>query len=481
MSLAGWAVLDSGLFDPQWYLRRYPDLMAAGVDPIRHFLAHGLREDRDPGPDFSSSGYRARFLRPHAVAESHAGGAAADDPLVDHVVRGKALGCEPLPVFAGAIASHADRPTILLCGHLAGPRLFGAEWSLLDILGALNQLLVNVVVALPGVHHAAYFSAIQERATSIGVLPYGWWKKDIPPCERTVEHFRNLMQAHKVAGVYLNTVVLDEPLLAARGLALPVVVHVRELPESDPTLCQVLGASADGIRQRLLAQADILIANSQTVRRYLQGGIDGCSGPPIHVVPNVVDCARFDLPFPPPDDCFNVAMIGSNTVKKGVVDFVELARRLATLSRSIRCLLIGPETPAVVALRSNQQAGEFPGNVVFSGYAATPQEALSEAHVVVNLSSVEESFGRTVLEAMAARRPVVCYNRGALRELVVDGQTGFLVPPGDVEQAAERIHLLLHSAGVWRRMGEAARTRAQTCFGAAAMSASLGRALSAML
>ena len=480
-SLAGWAVLDCGLFDPDWYLRRYPDLKAAGVDPLRHFLAHGAREDRDPGPDFSSSGYRARCLGPQAEGERHLGDAVPDSPVVDYAVRGKGLGCAPLPVFEGAIASRADRPTILLCGHLAGPQLFGAEWSLLDVLDALKQLLVNVVVALPGVHHAAYLSAVEERATCIRVLPYGWWNKDIPPCGRTVEHFRHLMQAHKIDGVYLNTVVLDEPLLAARGLGLPVVVHVRELPGSDPALCEVLGASPDGIRQRLLAQADILIANSRTVRHYLEGGIDGCSGPLIHVVPNIVDCARFDLPFPPPDECFNVAMIGSNTAKKGVADFIELARRLATLSRSIRCLLIGPATPAVVALRGNPSADPFPGNVVFSGYAATPQEALSQAHVVVNLSRVEESFGRTVLEAMASRRPVVCYNCGALRELVVDGQTGFLVPPGDVQQAAERIHLLQQSPHLWWRMGETARTRARTDFGAAAMSAALGRALSPIL
>lgn len=47
----------SGLFDANWYLRNYPDIAAAGVDPIRHYIAKGWKEARDPGPDFNSSGY----------------------------------------------------------------------------------------------------------------------------------------------------------------------------------------------------------------------------------------------------------------------------------------------------------------------------------------------------------------------------------------------------------------------------------------
>src|SRR5438874_98884 len=43
--------------DRTWYLRTYPDVAAAGVDPVEHYLREGWREDRDPRPDFSTSGY----------------------------------------------------------------------------------------------------------------------------------------------------------------------------------------------------------------------------------------------------------------------------------------------------------------------------------------------------------------------------------------------------------------------------------------
>lgn len=51
------AIRKSGLFDVEWYLRTYPDVAAAGIDPIRHYIASGWQEARDPGPDFSSSAY----------------------------------------------------------------------------------------------------------------------------------------------------------------------------------------------------------------------------------------------------------------------------------------------------------------------------------------------------------------------------------------------------------------------------------------
>jgi GT2 family glycosyltransferase/SAM-dependent methyltransferase/glycosyltransferase involved in cell wall biosynthesis len=48
---------DSTLFQPDWYLERYPDIAANGADPAEHYLTRGWLEGRDPGPDFSTTGY----------------------------------------------------------------------------------------------------------------------------------------------------------------------------------------------------------------------------------------------------------------------------------------------------------------------------------------------------------------------------------------------------------------------------------------
>lgn len=65
-------------------------------------------------------------------------------------------------------------------------------------------------------------------------------------------------------------------------------------------------------------------------------------------------------------------------------------------------------------LKERQCRGLVPANLCFAGPADNPVDAMVQADVVVNLSRFQESFGRAILEAMAAQRPVVCYAWGAL-------------------------------------------------------------------
>jgi len=51
------AIARSALFDREWYLKTYPDVAESGLDPIRHYVAFGAREGRDPSPEFSTRGY----------------------------------------------------------------------------------------------------------------------------------------------------------------------------------------------------------------------------------------------------------------------------------------------------------------------------------------------------------------------------------------------------------------------------------------
>jgi len=78
-------IVQSGLFDHQWYLATYPDVAAAGADPLLHFFDLGWREGRDPGPHFATSAY----LKANAdVARS------GINPLIHFVEFGRSEGRE---------------------------------------------------------------------------------------------------------------------------------------------------------------------------------------------------------------------------------------------------------------------------------------------------------------------------------------------------------------------------------------------------
>jgi glycosyltransferase involved in cell wall biosynthesis len=100
-----------------------------------------------------------------------------------------------------------------------------------------------------------------------------------------------------------------------------------------------------------------------------------------------------------------------------------------------------------------------PENVRFLGRVAPVQETLEE-HAIVVVPSLGEGFGMVALEAMERGRPVIASAVGGLPELVLDGETGLVVPPGDAEALAAAIVRLARDPALAQRLGEAGRRRA---------------------
>jgi glycosyltransferase involved in cell wall biosynthesis len=360
----------------------------------------------------------------------------------------------------------------MVCAHQVGHQLYGAERSLLDVLDSLNQLEVNLLVTLPGALNREYVEQVRDRAWRLAIVPYGWWRAGQAPVSATLGHFEALLQRYSVDALYANTLVLDEPLMAAQRLGIPRLVHVRELPDYDPALCEILGATPNAVRERVGATADVPLTNSAFTAQAL--GLNDAI-----VVPNCIDVARFEGIAAPLDrgEAVTLGMISSNIPKKGLDDFVALARVLESAAPKVRCCLIGSDNSYIQALRKQQARGSAPGNLVFAGYADTPRHALALVDILVNLSHFQESFGRTVLEAMAAGRPVIAYDWGALPELIVHGETGYLVPLGDVQAVADAVVNLTANPGVSRRLGESGQRRATDYYGADMMRTALAAAL----
>lgn len=454
------------LLDPAWYLARYPDVAEAGLNPLHHFLAFGLGEGREPSPRLSLSGYAWRYGR---------GRWAPEQALLHYWAWGRWRGAEPLPLAHGSHARSQGRPRLVVCAHSLGPRLFGAERSLLDVVRGLEALGCEVVVSVPNASHPAYLATLLAHCHAVKVLPYTWWQAQRPACEASVEAFVQLLRECRADGVYLNTLTLDAPALAARTLGLKVITHVRELPDHDPALCQALGADPVAVVARVVADSDLIVANScHTAQAFARHASQ------VRVVPNTLEMSDW-LALPPPavpgDRPLRVGMLGSLVAKKGVADFAAMADALATRGVPAECVLFGEATSELEALLARRAPGEGPGNLVHRGYVDDPREALAELDVVVSLSHFQESFGRTVLEAMAAARPVVAYAWGALPELVEEGRTGFLVPFGDPTTVASRIAALAARPERLVAMGAAGRERALAHFDRPAFAGALGEAI----
>ncbi|WP_449431666.1 glycosyltransferase [Pseudomonas putida] len=435
------------LFNPDWYLQRYPDVRAAGVDPWQHYQASGAAEGRDPGPDFNTAWYLEQC--PEARD--------SDLPVLLHYLNvGRELGYEAgHPTLTGGQAYRPGRPTVLLCAHAADEQLFGAERCLPDVLDACAKLELNVLVSVPSVANAAYMAELQARALLVACIPTLPWRADAAPCPVAVERFAELIKAHSVDLVQANTIMLREPLIAARQADVPAIMHVHESPAHDAELCEGIGLPPAQVVAQALERADHVLANSGFTAQHLAK--PGAT----HVVGNIIDFKAFDLPNTINSKCITAALISSNLPKKGVQDLLELARELAADTPNLQLLLIGPESPSVAGLRELHARGALPDNLRLMPYASSPQAAIAQANIVLNLSHCQETFGRTLLEGMAASRPVLAYRWGALPELIEEGVNGFTFQQGDIHAMADKLRHFCRAPKKMRTLGTAGRKRAK--------------------
>jgi glycosyltransferase involved in cell wall biosynthesis len=149
---------------------------------------------------------------------------------------------------------------------------------------------------------------------------------------------------------------------------------------------------------------------------------------------------------------------------KAPKDHLTFVRGLAQLRPgSVDALVIGegPDRPGLEAEILRLGIGD---RVRLVGERRDVPELLAGADVFV-LSSTSEGLPVSVLEAMAAGLPVVGSSVGGVPELVVDGETGLLVEPGNPQELSAAIDRLLADPELRRRLGDAGRERAQLRFG----------------
>lgn len=359
---------------------------------------------------------------------------------------------------AGDISPRLGSRTVLICAHISGHQLFGGERSFLDVLDAMEKMNLTVIATLPSANNKAYIEAVRSRTAGVYTFPYPQWVKGRALDEALVLCFSEIISRHDVALVHANTIVLLEPLEAARRMNRRRLIHSREIITLDESLRDRIGLSAQDIIRQVFERSDHLIANSlATASAFRRAG-------QTHYVPNAIRVEELEVPNLIAGK-IKFAVVSSNIPKKGVADVIEVARLCDGVVANAEFLVIGPENAAVASWREEQKAGRLPQNIRFLGYRETPREAMAEANVVLNLSTFAESFGRTVAEALAARRPVIAYEWGALPELLQHGLSGYLVPYRDVHAVASRVAEICSNPEMISRMGDVGHDYIASRFG----------------
>jgi glycosyltransferase involved in cell wall biosynthesis len=251
---------------------------------------------------------------------------------------------------------------------------------------------------------------------------------------------------------------------AARSLGLPVVWHLREILPP--------GRRRRWFANRLRRDAARIVAVSEAVARWLR---EEGLGDRVEVVHNGVDPEkrefdrgalrkRFDLP----SEVVVVGLFGQLVVHKGALDLVRAAHAAVSENPELHFLIAG-HGPASLAdqLRREIAAGAAADQIRLVPPQPEIWELLAAVDVLALPTLWPDPLPRAVMEAMAAGRPVVAYESGGVPEMVVDGETGLMCRPGDVQGLTRAILEMAADASLRDRCGESGRKHAREFFSVA--------------
>jgi glycosyltransferase involved in cell wall biosynthesis len=170
-----------------------------------------------------------------------------------------------------------------------------------------------------------------------------------------------------------------------------------------------------------------------------------------------------------------VSMVARLEPRKGQRYLIEAAAQVPEAT----FVFIG-DGPDRAALEAQARAQGVADRVLFLGYREDIPDVLACCNLLV-LPSFAEGMPLSILEAMAAGKPVIASAIGGTDEAVVHGETGLLVPPAKPSALAKAIQTVLSDPDLARRLGAAGRERAYQKFSAETMVGNVSRAYEEIL
>ncbi len=329
--------------------------------------------------------------------------------------------------------------------------LGGAQHCLLDLAPAIHAAGWHMSCAIPG--SGTLLGKLRERCVTVHSLPVA----PLASGRKTpLDFLRFGLQAPKLAReisrlaaeiradvIYVNGPrVLPVAALVARRTGRPLVFHCHNHLDQRAA-SWLAGRSLQHARARV-------IACCRYVARPLWPYIDPGR---MHVIYNGVAEEVADRPRHTGSP--RIGMIGRIAPENGQVEFLEAAKLLAEKLPTCRFVICGaPLFSNPEADRYFEQAKKMAASlrVDFLGWRDDVGAVMADLDVLVVPSSSRTATPRVILEAYAARVPVVAFASGGIPEIVIHGKTGFLVEPPTAEALAARLETLIGAPDELRRV-----------------------------
>lgn len=346
----------------------------------------------------------------------------------------------------------------------------GAERHLLALLSGLRQHDIDarlILLVEPANDMQSYVDEAAARGIPVERILI---QRDFDPA--LFQRLRNLLQALQPDIAHTHLLHADlYGVPAARWAGVPVVLSSRH---NDNTFRRRFPIKQ--VNQLLWRLADAGIAISDAIARF-SIEVEGAPAGKIHRIYYGLEAAKpldragaraaVSNELGIPDDTVFIGVVCRLIEQKGVCYGLRAFARVASGYPQAHLLVAG-EGPLRTALENESAALGLQKRVHFLGWRGDIP-ALMAALDIFLMPSLWEGFGLVLLEAMAQAVPVIASRVSAIPEVVVDGETGLLVPARDVDALAAALENLLADKPLRQYMGLQGQDRLETDFSAARM------------
>ena len=351
----------------------------------------------------------------------------------------------------------------------------GAENYLYHLVAGLDRTKFAPIVVLPKP------GILQEKIESLGVpIRYTelrwcvgtsendqWQYTDfVGGLKRRVQLLADLIRNERIELVFTNTAVILEGALAAYFCGKPHVWYVLELLGSNPSLFPYLDLGSVFTLMNTLA--DKIVVNSESALSQLLPFVPNGKTQTIYFGRETIDETQVVLDrqraFGLDPSVPIISYVGVLARTKGVLTLPDAAALVKERCPRARFVIAGEDGDVADLLREQIRKKGVENSFHFLGFRSDALNVIANSDILV-LPSVAESFGIVALEAMLTGKPVVTTRSGGPAEIVIHGETGFVVPVNDSTELANALIRLLEDPIQREIMGERGRARALDRFG----------------
>ncbi len=294
---------------------------------------------------------------------------------------------------------------------------------------------------------------LRQNHPQITIIPFSWRKY-------SYYHPWQLWALYRCFRHYqVDAVVFNSPRDVRVGAFVAKLAQVRKriyrsgMPVPIPLKRSYRWAFCQGLTE--------IVPISQEIKRMIEetSGVLVNSRPMREIIPNAVNLADLTPLLPPSKWIYHrqgeEIILGNAarlSAQKGQEMLLEVVARLVAQKLPVKLLIAGEGELAATLKQQAQKLG-ISQQVIFCGMVEQMQTFFPVIDIYL-FPSLWEGTASALIEAMAYRKPIVCFNLSSMPEMVSDGENGFLIHPTDLEAFTTRVITLIHDPALRAKMGE---------------------------